>query len=100
MTPPADCSRRLHQSVQTGTAAISLDWQSRTSAVQDICPTITRQNPAIHVPLPGGWTQRTGVAAMESVDVVVEELTDEPLEAGARCRPGCLASEGLDDTDD
>lgn len=37
---------------------------------------------------------------MDSVDVVVEELTDEPVEAGARCRPGCLGSESLDDTND
>lgn len=33
---------------------------------------------------------------MEAVEVVVEELEDEALEAGAITRPGCLASESLD----
>lgn len=34
---------------------------------------------------------------MERVDVVLEELEDESLEAGAFCRPGCLASEAVSD---
>ena len=33
---------------------------------------------------------------MERVDVVLEELEDESLEAGAMTRPGCLASDSLD----
>lgn len=33
---------------------------------------------------------------METTDIVVQELEEEPLEAGEMTRPGCLSSEGLD----
>ena len=36
---------------------------------------------------------------MDATNIVVEELEDESLQAGDMTRPGCLASEGLNNSD-